>query len=160
MRVRLATPDDAAAVRDIYAHHVLNGVGTFEEEPPDLAEIAARMRRGHWVVAEDPGGASVAGYAYYAPYRPRSAYRFTVEDSIYVHRDAVGRGVGSLLLAALVEHAASAGLRRMVAAVGSSDNTASIALHERHGFVRSGVLAGVGVKFGRTLDVVLLQRTL
>jgi Sortase and related acyltransferases len=83
-----------------------------------------------------------------------------VEDSVYVRHDTVGRGVGSLLLAALVEHAAAGGFRQMVAAVGSSDNLASISLHERHGFVRAGVLDGVGVKLGRTLDVVLLQRQL
>jgi L-amino acid N-acyltransferase YncA len=158
MRVRPATSADADAIHAIYAHHVLHGVGTFEEEPPDLAEIGLRMRRGHWVVAA--GGGQVGGYAYYGPYRPRSAYRFTVEDSIYVHPDAMGRGVGSLLLAALVEHAEAAGYRQMVAAVGSSDNIASIALHERHGFVRAGLLADVGLKFGRSLDVVLLQRGL
>lgn len=178
MRVRPATSADAAAILAIYAHHVLHGVGTFEEEPPGLAEIGARMRSGRWVVAEDGAGdrgagedrvvddgeagrgSRVAGYAYYGPYRPRSAYRYTVEDSIYVHPDATGRGIGSLLLAALVEHASAAGFRQMVAAVGSSDNVASIALHERHGFVRAGVLADVGLKFGRTLDVVLLQRAL
>lgn len=158
MQVRTAVPDDAAAIQAIYAHHVRHGVGTFEEEPPEVAEMATRMRSGHWLVAERDG--DLAGYAYYGSYRARSAYRFTVEDSVYVHRDAVGRGVGSLLLPALLAHAADAGFRQMVAAVGSSDNTASIALHERHGFVRAGVLTGVGVKLGRTLDVVLLQRPL
>lgn len=154
VRVREATDGDATAVQAIYAHHVLHGVGTFEEDPPDLTEIAARMDTGYWLVAEDSG---VRGYAYYAPYRPRSAYRFTVEDSVYLHPDAVGRGVGSLLLTSLVVHARAVGLRQMVAAVGSSDNRASIALHERHGFRPAGVLREVGVKFGRTLDVVLLQ---
>lgn len=158
MWVREARAADAAAVQEIYAHHVRHGVGTFEEEPPDLAEIGERMRRGHWVVAED--GGPVLGYAYYGPYRPRSAYRFTVEDSVYVRHDGAGRGIGSELLNALVEHAVAAGFRQMVAAVGSSDNAASIALHERCGFVRAGVLSGVGAKFGRTLDVVLLQRAL
>lgn len=154
MQVRTATAADATAVHAIYAHHVRHGVGTFEEDPPDIAVIAARMDTGYWLVAED---SAVRGYAYYAPYRPRSAYRFTVENSIYVHPDAVGRGIGHLLLAQLVGHARAAGLRQMVAAVGSSDNRASIALHERHGFRHAGVLRGVGRKFGRTLDVVLLQ---
>lgn len=157
MRVRAAGPEDAGAIAGIYAHHVLHGVGTFEEEPPGVAEIADRMRRGHWIVA---GDGSPLGFASYAPYRPRSAYRFTVEDSVYVDRDAGGHGVGSALLGALVEHAAAAGFHQMVAAVGSSCNIASIALHERHGFVRAGILVGVGVKLGRTLDVVLLQRDL
>jgi phosphinothricin acetyltransferase len=158
VRVRAATPSDAGAIQRIYAHHVRHGVGTFEEEPPDRVEIEARMRQGHWVVAEADG--RVLGYACYGPYRPRSGYRLTVEDSVYVRPDALGRGVGSRLLAALVEHARGAGYRHVVAAVGSSDNTASIALHERHGFVRVGLLPGVGLKFGRTLDVVLLQREL
>ena len=158
MRVRAATTGDAGAIQRIYAHHVRHGAGTFEEEPPDRAEIESRMRTGHWVVAEADG--RLLGYAYYGPYRPRSGYRYTVEDSVYVRPDAVGRGVGSRLLAALVEHAGAAGYRQLVAAVGSSDNTASIALHERHGFVRVGLLPGVGLKFGRTLDVVLLQRGL
>ena len=158
MQLRAATAEDARAVQSIYAHHVLHGVGTFEEEPPDRGEIESRMRSGHWVVAEEDG--QVLGYAYYGPYRARSGYRFTVEDSVYVHPGAIGRGVGGRLLAVLVEHARSAGLRQMVAAVGSSDNTASISLHERHGFVRAGVLAGVGLKLGRVLDVVLLQRAL
>ncbi len=158
MQIRPASAVDAPAVQAVYAHHVIHGVGTFEEEPPPVAEIVERMGRGHWLVAEH--GERLLGYAYHAPYRPRSAYRYTVEDSVYVHPDAVGRGVGGLLLAALVEHAHEAGYRQMVAAVGSSDNHASVALHERHGFTRSGVLRGVGVKFGRTLDIVLLQRAL
>ena len=158
MRVRTAGAGDAAAIQSIYAHHVRHGVGTFEEEPPDRGEIESRMRGGHWLVAED--GGRVLGYATYGPYRMRSGYRYTVEDSVYVRPDATGRGVGAGLLAALVDHARAAGLRQMVAAVGSSDNAASIALHERQGFVRAGVLTGVGLKFGRVLDVVLLQRAL
>ena len=158
MQIRPATAEDSGAIQAIYAHHVRHGVGTFEEEPPDRDEIEARMRSGHWLVAEEDE--RVLGYAYYGPYRARSGYRFTVEDSVYVRPEATGRGFGGRLLTALVEHARSAGLRQMVAAVGSSDNVASIALHERTGFVRSGVLTGVGLKFGRVLDVVLLQRAL
>lgn len=158
MLVRAAAARDAEAIRSIYAHHVRHGVGTFEEDPPGLAEIGSRMTRGHWVVAE--AGGRVVGYAYYGPYRERSAYRFTVEDSVYVRPDTTGRGVGSRLLATLVEHARAAGYRQMVAAIGSSDNLASIALHRRHGFAHVGVLSAVGHKFGRDLDVVLLQRAL
>ena len=158
MLVRAASPDDAAAIQAIYSHHVRHGVGTFEEDPPDVAAMATRMRTGRWVIAQDEG--DVIGYAYYSAYRSRSAYRFTVEDSVYVRADAAGRGAGSALLSALVEQATAAGMRQMVAAVGSSDNAASIALHERHGFVRVGVLTDVGVKRGRSLDVVLLQRAL
>jgi phosphinothricin acetyltransferase len=158
VHVWAATSSDAGEIQRIYAHHVRHGVGTFEEEPPDRAEIEARMRQGHWLVAETDG--RLLGYAYYGPYRSRSGYRLTVEDSVYVRPDAAGRGVGSRLLAALVEHAHAAGYRQLVAAVGSSDNVASIALHERHGFVRVGLLPGVGLKFGRTLDVVVLQREL
>jgi L-amino acid N-acyltransferase YncA len=158
MQLRAATAEHADAIQSIYAHHVRHGVGTFEEEPPDRDEIESRMRGGHWVVAEDDS--QVLGYAYYGPYRARTGYRFTVEDSVYVRPDATGRGVGAALLAALVEHARAAGLRQLVAAVGSSDNAASIALHERQGFVRAGLLTGVGLKFGRVLDVVLLQRAL
>lgn len=161
MRVREAGPGDAAAIAAVYAHHVLHGTGTFEEEPPDAAEIAARMGRGRWFVAvDDPEGPDLLGYAYHAPYRPRSAYRRTVEDSVYVHPGATGRGVGSALLAHLLDDARAAGLRVVLAAVGDSGNAASLALHERHGFVRVGVLRGVGVKFGRSLDVVFLQRDL
>ncbi len=169
MRVREATTEDAVAVQAIYAHHVRHGVGTFEEDPPDAAEIITRMGRGHWIVAyhgtEAVGaevlGAEVLGYAYHAPYHRRSAYRRTVESSVYVRPDAVGRGVGSALLGALVEHARASGYEQIVAAVGGGDaNPASIALHERHGFVRAGTLREVGVKFGRRLDVVFLQLAL
>lgn len=159
MQVRDAAAGDAEAVRAIYAHHVRTGVGTFEEDPPDVAEISARMGHGHWLVAADHH--AVLGYAYHAPYHRRSAYRFAVESSVYVHADAVGRGVGTALLGALVDHARAAGLRQMVAAVGGGcANPASIALHRRHGFVHAGTLRGVGTKFGRSLDVVYLQLTL
>jgi phosphinothricin acetyltransferase len=160
VQVRDASTGDAAAVQAVYAHHVRHGVGTFEEEPPDVAEITSRMGRGHWLVAEDDSSA-VLGFAHHAPYHRRSAYRFTVETSVYLHPTAVGRGVGTALLGALIDHARAAGLRQMVAAVGGGEqNPASIALHERHGFVHAGTLRGVGVKFGRPLDVVFLQRLL
>ncbi len=159
MLIRPAITVDAPAVRDVYAHHVRHGVGTFEEEPPGVAEMRARMAVGQWWVADvvDEG---IVGYASYRPYNARSGYRHTVENSVFVRPDAVGRGIGSLLLASVVHHATAAGLRRMVAVIGGSDNVPSIALHERHGFVRTGLLGGVGVKFGETLDVVLMQRPL
>ncbi|NMI01236.1 GNAT family N-acetyltransferase [Pseudonocardia acidicola] len=165
MLIREALPADIPAIQAIYAHHVRHGVGTFEEVPPDPATMAGRMRTGraaggHWLVAEAPAGGPTAGYAYYGPYRARSAYRFAVEDSVYIRDDARGTGVGTALLSALVEHATAAGYRQMIAAIGSSDNAGSISLHTRLGFTRSGVLRDVGFKFDRWLDVVLMQREL
>lgn len=166
MRVRVAVAEDLPAIQATYAHHVLHGVGTFEEEPPDAVEMADRMAQGIaaggcWLVAESgaaPNG--VVGFAYYGPYRPRSAYRFTVEDSVYVDQDARGTGIGTALLGELVQRATAAGFRQMVAAIGGSDNAGSIALHARLGFTEAGVLRDVGLKFGRMLDVVLMQRAL
>jgi L-amino acid N-acyltransferase YncA len=158
MQVRRAVPTDAEAISAVYAHHVEHGVGTFEEDPPDRPEMARRMRTGHWLVAVDRE--QLLGYGYYGPYRPRSGYRFTVEDSVYVRADATGRG-GRVAPAGRAGRPRAGGrMRVMVAAVGGSGNAASIRLHESHGFVRAGVLVGVGVKLGRTLDVVLLQRDL
>ena len=152
---------DVAAVAAIYAHHVLHGTASFETEAPDAAEIGARrqnvMAAGlPWIVAESEG--TVAGYAYAARYRPRPAYRYTVEDSVYVHPERLGQGVGRLLLARLIELCESAGARQMVAIIGDTANAASIRLHERCGFRHAGVLEAVGFKFGRWLDTVLMQR--
>ncbi len=163
MIVRAALESDISRVRDIYAHYVEHEVGTFEEVSPDVGTLTERMRMGlvaggQWFVAD--AGDQVVGFAYYGPYRPRSAYRFTVEDSVYVRDDARGTGVGTALLAALVEHATVAGFRQMIAAIGSSDNAGSIALHARLGFSRAGALHDVGFKFGRMLDVVFMQRAL
>jgi len=168
--VRDAGPADAAQLAAIYAHYVLHEVGTFEEEPPDGATLAERMwtgiaAGGHWLVAvaaarADGGAGEALGFAYYGPYRTRSAYRYTVEDSVYVRADVRGTGIGTTLLTALVEHATAAGFRQMVAAIGGSDNIGSTAVHARLGFAEAGVLRGVGHKFGRTLDVVLMQRAL
>ena len=166
MRVRVAVAADLPAIQATYAHHVLRGVGTFEEEPPDAAEMAARMTQGVaaggcWLAAESDGALNgVVGFAYYGPYHPRSAYRFTVEDSVYVDEGARGTGIGTALLGGLVQRATAAGFRQMVAVIGSSDNAGSIALHARLGFTEAGVLRDVGLKFGRLLDVVLMQRTL
>lgn len=161
--VRPSAEADLAAIRRIYAHHVLHGLGSFEEEPPDLAEMTGRragiVARGlPYLVAEADG--AVLGYAYAAPYRARIAYRFTVEDSVYVAPEATGRGLGRLLLAALVGDCEAWGARQMVAVVGDSGNLGSIRLHARAGFREAGTLRAVGLKFGRWVDTVLMQRPL
>jgi phosphinothricin acetyltransferase len=164
MFIRDATPADLTAITAIYAHHVLHGTGTFEEEPPDEADMAARIAKvqeagSAWLVAEGDDGA-VAGYGYYAQFRDRSAYRFTAEDSIYVREDVRGQGVGKALVAALVQRAEAQGFRQMIAVIGDSENTGSIGLHLSLGFRQVGVLRAAGLKFGRWLDVVQMQRAL
>jgi len=161
--LRAATPEDFAAITKIYADHVSAGTATFEIEPPDLPEMLRRWRevteRGlPYLVATH--GDVVAGYAYAGAYRPRPAYRYTVEDSIYLRPDCVGQGIGRALLAALIAGCERAGARQMVAVIGDSDNAASIRLHAGAGFAPIGVLPDVGWKFGRWLDVVLMQRSL
>lgn len=161
--LRASEDADIAAITAIYAHHVRHGTGSFETEPPDAAEMAAR-RRGildkslPYLVATE--NAKVVGYAYAGPYRPRHAYRFAVEDSIYVHPDYTGRGIGALLLPALIDACTAKGLRQLIACIGDSGNAASIRLHRRFGFTESGVVRDCGYKFGRWLDVVFLQRAL
>jgi len=161
--IRDATLADLPAITAIYAHHVLNGTGTFEETPPSQAEMAQRLAKvqsgGHaWLVAEQEG--RVAGYGYYAPFRERSAYRFTAEDSIYVRDDVRGMGVGKALVHALLERAEAAGIRQMVAVIGDSENVGSIGLHAALGFRQVGVMKAVGLKFGQWVDVVTMQRAL
>ncbi|WP_404711563.1 GNAT family N-acetyltransferase [Sphingomonas sp. MMS24-J13] len=163
MNIRPATLADAQAITDIYAHHVLHGTGTFEEEPPSGAEITRRIeaivsRGWPWLVAETDDG--VIGYAYAAMFRDRAAYRYSAEDSIYVRHDAVGGGIGRALLQALMAASAASGFRRMFAVIGDSGNKGSIRLHERAGFTMVGTLDDAGHKFGRDLDVVLMQRAL
>jgi len=163
MTIRAAEARDIAAVTLIYRREVIAGTASFEIEPPDAAEMERRreavLAAGcPYLVAESAG--SVLGYAYAGPYRPRRAYRFTVENSVYVHADARGRGVGRRLLTALVEAATAAGFRQMVAVIGDSENRASIALHTALGFLPAGVLRSVGWKHGRWLDSVLMQRPL
>lgn len=162
--IRPAGPDDAAAIQAIYAHHVLTGTGTFETDPPDLSEIRRRMDKvaslgWPWLVACEASG-RVAGYAYAGPFRERAAYARTVEDSIYVAEGQAGRGIGRLLLSALIKACRSAGARQMLAVIGDSDNAGSIGLHRALGFGDAGVLREVGHKFGRDLDVVILQLSL
>ncbi|MFO0673002.1 MAG: N-acetyltransferase family protein [Polyangiaceae bacterium] len=169
MRIREAKESDLPAISAIYTHAVLHGTGTFEEVPPSLDAMVERWQSGVargfvWLVAEDEDAATgaerVLGYAYYGPFRDRSAYRFTVEDSVYVHPNAQRMGVGRALLGALIEAAAQRGLRQMVALVGDSSNTGSIELHRALGFADAGRFDAVGFKFDRWLDVVFLQRVL
>lgn len=161
--VRPSTPADLTAIHAIYAHAVQHGTGTFELDAPTPDEMARRredvLSKGlPWLVAEQGDG--VLGYAYANHFRPRPAYRFSVEDSIYLHPDAQGRGIGRLLLAELLARCQAAGARQMLAVIGDSANHASTALHAALGFAPSGVLSAVGWKFGRWLDVVLMQRPL
>jgi L-amino acid N-acyltransferase YncA len=154
---------DFAAIADIYGFHVLHGLASFELEPPSAEEMARRhaaitARPLPYLVAELDGG--VAGYAYAAPYRARPAYCYTVEDSVYVHRDCGGRGIGGRLLAELIARCEAAGCRQMVAVIGDSANGPSIRLHEKFSFARVGLLPAVGYKFGRWVDSVLMQRAL
>jgi phosphinothricin acetyltransferase len=161
--LRPAGPADLVSIQSIYAHHVLYGTASFEEVPPDMAELERRRAAIAvlglpYLVAERDG--AILGYAYLSPYRPRSAYRFTVEDSIYIAPGAEGRGIGRRLLAELIRGGTALGMRQMLAVIGDSANRASIALHERQGFVPVGVFRSVGFKHGRWLDSVLMQRAL
>ncbi|MFZ2871822.1 GNAT family N-acetyltransferase [Zavarzinia sp.] len=162
--LRPAVAGDVGAIAAIYAHHVEHGFGSFEERPPDPAEMTQRFEAISgagfpYLVAEADDG-RILGYAYAGPYRPRSAYRHTVEDSVYVLPAAVGRGVGRALLAGLIEEARARGFRQMIAVIGDSDNAGSIALHRALGFSPQGVLRHVGLKKGRWLDSVLMQLSL
>lgn len=164
MLIRDAAQADVPAITAIYGHHVMHGTGTFDETPPDQSEMAARLARitGHgwaWLVAEGEDG-SVIGYAHYAPFRDKSGFRHAAEDSIYVRNDVRGQGVGKALVQALIERAQKAGFRQMVAIIGDAENVGSIGLHVSLGFRRVGVMKAVGLKFGRWLDVVVMQRDL
>ena len=161
--IRPATADDMPAVTAIYAHAVLHGSATFELEPPDAAEMARRrddvLAKGlPWLVAARDS--RVLGYAYAAPFRPRLAYRYCLEDSIYLDPDARGQGVGRLLLAELVAACESRGARQMLAVIGDSANAASIGLHRTLGFEHVGTMQAAGWKFERWLDVVVMQKSL
>jgi L-amino acid N-acyltransferase YncA len=161
--LRDATAADMATVQAIYAAHVSHGTGTFEEVPPSIEDMTDRWRsivarNLPYLVAGFDG--QVQGFAYVAPFRPRSAYRHTIEDSIYVAPACVGRGLGRFLLGQLIERCTASGYRQMVAVIGDSENAASIRLHGSLGFNRAGVLTSSGFKFGRWLDVVFMQRAL
>ncbi len=161
--VAVALPADLPEIQAIYAHHVLHGTGTFEETPPSIEQMQARYAAGlaagtDWLVARDPTG--VLGFGYYGPFRHRSAYDWTVEDSVYVRDDVRGQGVGKAIVADLVARAEARGYRQMLALIGDSDNIGSIGMHASLGFQRAGVMRACGVKFGRWLDVVIMQRPL
>jgi phosphinothricin acetyltransferase len=161
--IRPAGAHDVAAISRIYADAVRHGTASFEIDPPDHDEMTRRfkaLRDGGfpYLVAEIAG--AVAGYAYAGPYRARPAYRFTVEDSIYVAADMHRRGIGRMLLDRLIEQAEQRGFRQMIAVIGDSDQPGSIALHAAAGFRIVGTLAAVGFKVDRWLDSVLMQRAL
>jgi len=151
------------AIHSIYGHWVSHGLASFEEEPPDFSEMEHRRRTLQeagfpYIVAED--NAVILGFAYAGPYRTRSAYRYTAEDSVYVAPEALGRGVGRALLGRVISRAEIMGKRQMVAVIGDSANAPSIRLHESLGFRRVGVLESVGFKLGRWVDSVFMQRAL
>ncbi|MBM3502950.1 MAG: N-acetyltransferase family protein [Alphaproteobacteria bacterium] len=161
--VRPARVEDFPAIQAIYADHVRTGLASFEEEPPDVDEMIRRWRGVDvlglpYVVANVAG--AVAGYAYAHPYHARSAYRFTVEDSIYVAADRHRRGVGAALLDRIIADCTAGGYRQMMAIIGNSANAGSIGLHRSRGFTHVGVLRSVGYKFGRWVDSVFMQRAL
>jgi phosphinothricin acetyltransferase len=158
-----AADTDLPDIAAIYGHHVLAGTGTFESAPPSIEEMGVRRNAGlaggyTWLAARDATG--VLGFAYYGPFRPRSAYHWTVEDSVYVRDDARGQGVGAALLTALLAEAEAAGFRQMFALIGDSANAGSIGLHAGLGFAHAGIMRAAGLKFGRWLDVVIMQRSL
>lgn len=162
--IRVATPDDAAAIAALYAPHVLTGTASFETEPPDTTEMTARMARvldkgWPWLVWDEAG--DILGYAYAAQFRDRAAYRQTCENSIYVAKGAERRGIGAALLAALFDAARAAGFAEMIAVIGDGGgNLASIGLHRAAGFDDAGRLRNVGRKFGTLLDVAYMQKSL
>ena len=163
MIIRSATQDDAAALAAIYGDAVLHGFGTFEEEPPTPADMDGRRRavqdRGlPYLVAELDG--QVLGFAYAGPFRPRAAYRYTLEDSVYVAPDAAGKGVGRAVLSAVIEACEALGVRQLMAVIGDSGNSASIGLHRALGFEQTGVGRSVGFKHGRWVDIVHMQKAL
>ena len=161
--IRPSRDDDVAAIAAIYGHHVVHGVASFEEVPPAVEEMA--HRRGEilalglpYLVAERDGKA--VGYCYASRFRPRVGYRYTLEDSVYVAADAVGHGIGRRLLEAVLARATELGYRQIVAVIGGRETVASVRLHERLGFAHAGILPAVGFKFGRWIDIALMQRAL
>jgi phosphinothricin acetyltransferase len=163
MQIRAAAAADIPEIQAIYAYHVLHGTGTFEEVPPSVEEMTERYAKviasgWPWLVAADATG--VLGYAYFTQIRDRSAYRFTAEDSVYVREDVRGQGVGKALVVRLLEEAERQGFRQMIAVIGDSENVGSIGVHASLGFQRVGTLRATGLKFGRWLDSVYMQRAL
>ena len=161
--IRPSRDDDVDAIAAIYGHHVLHGLASFEEEPPPIEEIGRRradvIAHGLPYLAAERAG-RVVGSAYAGPFRPRAGYRFTLEDSIYIDQTEVGRGIGRALLVALLARCGELGYRQMVAVIGGRETMASIALHRALGFRQIGIFEAVGFKFGRWVDIVLMQRAL
>lgn len=161
--IRDATENDFAAIQVIYGHHVTDGFGSFEETPPDTTELMRRWREVQdaglpYLVCEIDG--VIAGFAYAAPYRSRRAYRFSVENSVYVAPGRQRQGVGRCLLALLIDRCEALGCRQMVAVIGDRGNDGSVGLHAAQGFTEAGCLRAIGFKHGRWVDVVLMQRSL
>jgi phosphinothricin acetyltransferase len=161
--IRDARDGDLPAIQEIYAHHVMHGLASFEESAPTAEELRKRREavlalKLPYLVAEIDG--RIAGYAYASPYRARSAYRHSLEDSVYVRDGEGGKGVGAALLAAIIERCEQGPWRQMIAVIGDSQNLASIGLHRKLGFRVVGTLEAVGFKFGRWVDSVLMQRPL
>lgn len=162
--VRASTPQDLPAITRIYAHHVLHGTGSFETEAPSEAEMTRRRdevlsRQLPYLVAEGADG-QILGFAYANWFKARPAYRFSAEDSIYVADGQHGRGLGRLLMNALIEHCEAAGVRKLIAVIGDSNNLGSVGVHRAAGFSQVGVMRSVGWKFGRWLDIVMMEKTL
>ena len=163
-KIRPSLDSDVGAITAIYAHHVLHGTGTFETTPPTEQEMASRradvLSKGlPYLVVEDATG-GVIGFAYCNWFKPRPAYRYSAEDSIYLAPQAHGQGVGRLLLQELMAQAERAGVRKLIAVIGDSANLGSVGVHKACGFQHVGVLANCGWKFDRWLDVVLMDRAL
>lgn len=161
LHIRPATLADIPQIQNIYAHHVLHGTATFEEEVPSIADMEDRFKditlRGFpYIVAEANG--KVCAYAYLGPYRTRHAYRFTLEDSIYIDKDFVGQGIGSRLLAELIKQAEQGPWHLIIAIIGDSKNYASINVHKKLGFTLVGIEPGTGFKFGRWIDTVIMYK--
>jgi L-amino acid N-acyltransferase YncA len=161
--IRPSHDSDLPAITAIYAHHVLNGTGTFETAPPSESDMTARradvLAKGlPYLVAEDDG--QVLGFAYCQWFKPRPAYRFSAEDSIYLHPDAAGKGLGRALLAQLARQAEEIGIRKLIAVIGDSNNAGSVGVHRSLGFAPVGMFKSCGWKFGKWLDIVLMEKTL
>jgi phosphinothricin acetyltransferase len=161
--VRPSRESDLPAITAIYHHHVLHGTGTFETTPPTEAEMAMRradvLAKGlPYLVIEDDG--KLLGYAYCQWFKPRPAYRFSAEDSIYMHPDAAGKGLGKQLLAELAKQAEAVGVRKLIAVIGDSDNAGSIGVHRALGFTHAGTIKSCGWKFERWLDIVIMEKAI
>ena len=163
--VRAAVPADAEQVAAIFAHYVATSLATFEEVAPTAPDWRRRLddltrRSLPFLVADADGGGSVCGFAYASPWRPKPAYRYTVEDTVYLSPGHTGRGIGSALLGGLLAGCVSAGARQVIAVIADTGSDASAALHRRFGFTQAGRLSGVGRKHGRWIDTVLMQKDL